>query len=482
MKPEYNVSLSKIAFVCIAAIILLAFSTQSYAATCTHYASPTGSATWANATNINTPTDIQTAFNSAVAGNVVCFRGGTYNFTYNPPSDYNQQQLQPANSGTSSSWITFQAYPSEVPLVNIIGTDSTGTFAGYVSSAMGVYHQNYIILDGFHLTCDGGVHRPRVHIGDNAEYFPPHSTANIIIRNFDINGGSAILPALGDNSELIRLDSAGYVTIQSNKLYNSRTSDNGHNTSAIKTYNTDHTIVQNNEIYNNSNGVYFKRDCEQCTISYNYIHNNYIGSLHAVYNNFSMPDTHIFHNVYAHHGYIAISMDNDQSGGASADNWQIYNNTIYDSAINGVAFEGSSTAANGATIYNNITQLIGGGDELSGTGTSGLVAEDHNQWGTSSFRITINQYQGNQIQSSSLAAWQATTALASGGHPGASDLVSNPLFTNGSGNYSLLSDFTLQANSPCKGAGRGGVDIGANVYLVGLSADGKIPSPPSNLR
>ena len=37
-----------------------------------------------------------------------------------------------------------------------------------------------------------------------------------------------------------------------------------------------------------------------------------------------------------------------------------------------------------------------------------------------------------------------------------------------SGTMAQVSDFALQAGSPCKGAGRGGVDMGADVSRVGV--------------
>ena len=454
---------------------------NSEAAVCTHYVSPTGSASWANATNISTPTDIVTAFHNATAGNVVCFRGGTYNHNYVQQSDYDQQELQPNHSGTSSNWITFQAYPGETPVINIIGTDNSGTFAGYVASAIGVYLQSYIVFDGLHIINDGGVHHPRIHIGAAAEYDPPHSTGNVIIKNCDINGGSTILPALHDNSEDIRLDSASHVTIQNNRIYNSRTSDDYHNSSAIKTYNTDHTVVKNNEIYNNSNGVYFKRDCQQCEISYNYIHDNYEGGYFQQYNtNWEQADLLVYQNVWANNAYLNMDMDNDQSEGAVSNDWLVYNNTWWNST-GGMSFMGTAQG-HGATFYNNI---VGASSFLlSGAGSSYLKAEDHNLFNTSSFDIFLRSG-GGRTDYYSLASWQASAELDGGGHPGANDSVSAVSFTNGSGNYSLLSDFALQSGSPAKGTGRSGADMGANISLVGIQGGGSSdivpPASPTGL-
>ena len=83
----------------------------------------------------------------------------------------------------------------------------------------------------------------------------------------------------------------------------------------------------------------------------------------------------------------------------------------------------------------------------------------------------------------SLAAWQASTWLlantddyASGSHPGGGDLVSNPQFVNASGTLTQLADFSLKSTSPCRGSGRNGVDMGADITKVGYhDAAGAIP-------
>jgi len=44
----------------------------------TYYVSPTGSASWPACTNISTPCSVSSSFTNAVAGDIVYFRGGTY--------------------------------------------------------------------------------------------------------------------------------------------------------------------------------------------------------------------------------------------------------------------------------------------------------------------------------------------------------------------------------------------------------------------
>ena len=101
----------------------------------THYVSPTGSATWANSANINTPCSIATANANAAAGDLIYLRGGNYS--------YSQQYVlafHPRTSGTSGSWITYKKYPTETP-------EFVGTY-GTRMSGLTIANQSYIIVDG----------------------------------------------------------------------------------------------------------------------------------------------------------------------------------------------------------------------------------------------------------------------------------------------------------------------------------------------
>ncbi len=130
--------------------LVLAFtfllSLPAHAAICTHYVSPGG--------HSDTPSDgnpgtvitapwatIQKAASTAVAGNVVCIRGGTFNFTTTYPAV--------ANSGTAGNLITFQAYQTEVPVLNFRGYTTTWSGAGSFSiSGSDAIPKGYIVFDG----------------------------------------------------------------------------------------------------------------------------------------------------------------------------------------------------------------------------------------------------------------------------------------------------------------------------------------------
>lgn len=68
----------------------------------------------------------------------------------------------------------------------------------------------------------------------------------------------------------------------------------------------------------------------------------------------------------------------------------------------------------------------------------------------------------------SIPAWQASGALVGGKNPGQGSLDCDPRFVNRSGKFESLADFRLVEDSPCRGAGRDGEDMGADVGRVGV--------------
>ncbi|HEX8948210.1 MAG TPA: hypothetical protein VF790_04565, partial [Dissulfurispiraceae bacterium] len=128
-------------------------------------------------------------------------------------------------------------------------------------------------------------------------------------------------------------------------------------------------------------------------------------------------------------------------------------------------------------VYNNI--MIGNGSEGTYRNVLGsqLTTSDYNQFGT----MVYIEKEGNFY--SSLGSWQSSGSLANGGNPDTHSMASNPMFQNASGGLRQLGDFRLASNSPCKGAGYNGADMGANIDLVGIATGGnKAPNPPSNLK
>jgi len=116
-----------------------------------HYVSPSGSDTWANSTNINTPCSLTTAEANADDGDLVYLRDGTYT----------NETLTPANSGSSGNVITFQAYTSETPILD--GTNTIG-------NAIILDSRDYITIDGLTLRRYKGAYIRSIHATNLSEY------------------------------------------------------------------------------------------------------------------------------------------------------------------------------------------------------------------------------------------------------------------------------------------------------------------------
>jgi hypothetical protein len=95
------------------------------ATACTLYVSPSGSDS--NPGTLPAPWQtVQKAFNSATAGQTVCFRGGTYPQYIAATSGYNQVE---SNSGSPGNPIVFTNYPGEIALIQ----GSTEIYGSYIS-------------------------------------------------------------------------------------------------------------------------------------------------------------------------------------------------------------------------------------------------------------------------------------------------------------------------------------------------------------
>lgn len=452
--------------VCISAIIFMLmflYITPIYADT--HYVSPNGTASWASSVNINTPCSASVAMKSAQAGDVVYFRGGTYNVTNKRAY---HAALEPSNSGTATNPITFAAYPNELPKINI-----TSFANGWESDyCIGTGNRNYIIWDGFECTAMNGEYMGGCMIGGDLG-----GSQFCTIRNSTFHGGSHIISHT-DNAELIRMENTSYTTIQNCKIYNARQASNWPNTCGIKMYYNDHATIENCEIYNCTAATHIKCENDYITIRNNYVHNNYHGIYGTAYNTRTNDYGKAYNNLIVNNSCTSFFLSVDSDTGTN-NNWQFYNNTIYHPNGSGDCF----IYGNGKNwnIYNNILITRSGTLNLKTIRLSSITSCDHNQFGTTSFGVQTRAY--NSASSySSLNAWKLSGELASGGNPGQGSMASNPLFKNISGNMDQIRDFDIAQNSPCKAAGRNGEDIGANINVVGvgfdISGDTTPPSSP----
>ncbi|VAW39592.1 hypothetical protein MNBD_GAMMA01-1991 [hydrothermal vent metagenome] len=425
-----------------------------------YYVSPAGSSAWAECHDILTPCSPVTAMESAVAGDTTYFRGGTYDLYYDEtiPSSYYWYRgiLNPSNSGTPGNPIVFMAYPNETPILN----GHTYSGAPDVARALGTGSgESYIIFDGFTIMANDGSKMGGVIVTGRGG--AGRAVGNVV-RNMVFNGGSTIITST-DNREGIRIERTTNTLIQNVLMYSFRQVDNWHNTSAIKTYDNDQLIIENVEIYNSSAAIYLKRDTDNSIIRNNYLHDNYISLISQVYLEQNSDNNKIYNNVIVNSEYQAFMVL--QSENATADGWDVYNNTIYNAKV------GIGAARGNWKIWNNIVIIPSGGywDVAFWRHEDNLLLEsDHNQFGE---RINIlnHVYTPEQVAYTTLADWQASGELEGGVNPGFNSLSSDPEFINASGTLSELDDFRLAVSSPSKGTGRNGVDMGAFIDDVGVN-------------
>jgi hypothetical protein len=122
----------------------------------TYYVATNGndSRTSAQAQNINTPwATVQHAVDTAIAGDTVYFRGGTYTI---PDANRDNVIIFP-NSGTSGNPIRFYNYPDEYPIFDFILNVPPGAFnnAFYLENRSWIEFKGFTIRNVVQLTDDG---------------------------------------------------------------------------------------------------------------------------------------------------------------------------------------------------------------------------------------------------------------------------------------------------------------------------------------
>lgn len=435
-----------------------------------YYVSPDGTADWNSSINIATPCSPQTAMANAVAGDIVYFRGGTY--ALRQPSDNSfywiNGILNPSHSGTATQPIVFMAYPGELPVMDVKSVSNRAS-----GIAFGLNNNEYITYDGFKLIADGGLKAGGIKIQGNDA---PNYLRGNIVRNCEFNGGTTVI-ASTDNWEGLRIERTTGTLVENCLFYSYRQTREWHNTSALKMYNNDNLTVRNCEVYNCSTGIYLKRANSDSAVYNNFIHDSDHAGLLATYLTNHSDNVSIYNNVIINMSSQGFTTESEEQ--AHANNLMIYNNTVYNTGMVGLS-SGKCNLGKGVELYNNIfpsgsTSYTFVPGYTSDPVRGYIKAADHNQWTS---RFIIGARANGSQRYTSLASWKSSGELDGGGNPGTGSLASDPLFINGSGSMTQLEDFKLALNSPCRGAGRAGVDMGANIDLVGIKRGDLVPPPP----
>ncbi len=468
-------------------IFLILFLTSPlYAAT--YYAEPKGSIDLDDNTSgtgsgtIGDPWSVGQAMATAQAGDTVYFRGGHY-YAGQSNNDANLGYYNPTNSGTVGNPITFAAYTGETPVMDAyIGGGK------YTSRFFGNGGKTNITFDGFTFKGDDGATCGSfIVLGDGAgwntsgdySYLGGIDATNCIVKNCIFVGGS--------NHETTTDNVTGFATkftdgalLQNCTFTHYRHTNDYHNTSAVKTYQTHNLIVENCNISDCTGGIFLKSSGDTITIRYNFIYDCNIG-VDICTNSYYQDNVSIYHNIVAEcdKDNIYLWAETDH-----CNNLDVYKNTFYKTSepSQGVVYLVTSTGyeSSGYMFRNNVVESPYGTYSIRfGAGitceTGGL---DYNAYGTYP-RVT----DGSASHYSTLAAIQGATiaGLTTGNHNQNSN-TGAIVFTNGSGNMNLVSDFALHSSSPGYQAGSDSNDMGADVSLVGVDAGEEDPPSTPTIR
>lgn len=447
----------------------------------TYYVSPSG-----NDSNPGTQTapwaTITKAAATVVAGDTVNVLAGTYidlNATYD-------RAFSPARSGTAGNPITFKSSP---PLAAVITSPKACvSYTGDVSalnlvSAFAIDRRHYIVVDGFKV------------IGTLSSYGDSTANSNqgIVFQNNEVTCGSA----QGGDKSLnwgIIFQATDNSTIQNNFVHDIVSSGNyTHNTATIMVgFGSDNNIIQNNAA-DCSGGMVHSAYGTKAAVTNNIwrynIGSNCISGFHGT----GMTDSSIVSTGNFFHNNIIYNMS---AGGIGLDHatsgFMIYNNTFYNvqATMNAIYYSrtcGGNNSNWDHTFYNNIAVRVAAGTSQGYFWEDYPYAPcttvdpftvlltpstDYNDLYGFTYWAKIGASGGAALGSPySLASFRTSTSLDT------HSITADPLFVN-----AAAYDFHLQSNSPAKGTGRGGVDMGA--YSIGTLQIGPTnslldrPSPP----
>jgi hypothetical protein len=301
-----------------------------------HYVSTTGTGTWAEAIDPDTPCSLATAVANIAAGETAVMRAGTYQIS--SMINMNSQ----GNSGTSGSWITFMPYPSEAVTIQ-------------ATAAMDVMFQqskDYWKFTG-DITWDCNNNAARAFgIG--------WYDSNASVEGFEADGNTIKDWKTGDNACGVYIGSDYSAVMASNVTIKNCTITGladptglNQNYSGIMVFGADDFHLENNEITQVRHGIYLKHSSINYADHGDTVKKNWIHAMHPsggngnasinVNTNYTLIEDNICET------YISLGED-AQSGGSSNGNYCVINHNTLTSSI-GFILDGGSTHN---TVTNNI--------------------------------------------------------------------------------------------------------------------------------
>lgn len=443
-----------------------------------YYVSPTGSAAWANcgapAKDGTSACSSATALANAVAGDIVHFRGGTYDQSSGTCPNDTTPMWNPAHSGTNGNPITFQCYLGETCTV----------IPKQLCTAIGAGGRNYITWDGFSGTAISGTG------GEVTQFAMYFTSMGSIFRNLDLTG---VEHNDYGNTSLIRLEGCIDCEVYNNRLHDM--TGTGVNTTAIWIFGFHGPIstdpcpgvvcgarnkIYNNNFYNNNYGVMQKGNPNMGNRIYLNWFRNHTGA--AVYLNDQdisgiANKGYVYQNVMASTGGIGVK------GTTAINNYEVYNNTIYNTNVHNGDGVSLSPVNRGTMVWNNIIHSAERYFAMYYTGAAMPAYSNYNDfYDTSSPRWNFNY----ATDYTTLATWRtALGGCPKDGNDCNSD-TTDPNFVNAGG--SAPEDYK-RISYPANGRGGAYASVmGAYItgdeiigYTVPGSSDTVPPTAPQGL-
>jgi parallel beta-helix repeat protein len=370
---------------------------------------------------------IQKAANTLVAGDTVYIRAGTY-----------PERVEPLNSGSTGSYITYTAYPGET--VTIDGSGIT-----LPDDLEGLFHiqgKSYIVVSGLRVINAG----PNDNNGGILVLDSSHITVE---NNVTYNTNSSGIGVWGSDNVIVdgnRVEEAG----------------GGGWQECISVAGTDTFEVRNNEVLNcHKEGIDAKDGASNGQIYRNHVHHTQQVGIYV-----DAWDKHTY-NIAVYQNVVHDIQDNDgfsigSEQGGLLENVQVYNNIAYNNRYVGLTLHdccpGPAThpvqniAVVNNTFFSNGWTVWGGGISVDNSAAEDVVIRNNIVSQNLYFQIAVNPTipaQNIAIDHNLIDGYRGTENEIYG-----DDYVEgDPLFV-----YPAGANFHLQANSP---AVDGGSAVGA---------------------
>ncbi len=345
-------------------------------------------------------------------GDILFIKEGIY---YYYTGSRGEPGITPIRSGTSEAPIVIKAYPGHEVII-MSGPSLDTPPDQFTNPAIGAYHKNYIIIDGFK------VYGSVAFWGSQTD-----PAEGCIVQNCEIWTGHGDDPGNPNtNHQGIRLEYTANCIIRNNiirdvNLYGS------HNYAGIKVYLGSNLLVEHNEIYNCSCGIYDKDSSVNNIYRFNIIHNCPTGWLGPNQNGGPLSqNTKVYQNIFyeCNDAYKLLNIAGQQ-------NFQLFNNIFYNSS------ESTIKALNGEDhrFWNNII-VNTFNPYKQNYGTQPISYSDYNCF------YNYDYFSINWTSVGSLVGWQSRTGFDQ------HSIENDPLFINPESH-----NFHLQPSSPCLNAG-----------------------------